>query len=339
MPLLNKPCRLFLESYRAKLTEWDERARRLGSLVEDLLSGHGVYVHTVSARCKDVDSLRAKLRKKAYKNPEQQATDLLGVRVITYYQDDVDTAVRYLKQDFDIDLKKSIDKRTALDLYEFGYRSVHLIARLTKARSRQPDFKLLANVCWEIQVRSVLEHAWAELNHEMIYKGGYDYPDLIKRQFAAVAGTLELLDGQFLQLRSGREDLIKRRTKAFERGKGLREKLDSSRLIAFLMVERPDGLSWAKARQSAAPFPPGIEASCVEALAEAGIRTPRSLRERLAGRHFRALASAFARNQGIAKEQISHLAVVVLAVMADDANLLREHFPEMLYDPSLGLLM
>jgi ppGpp synthetase/RelA/SpoT-type nucleotidyltranferase len=135
-------------------------------------------------------------------------TDLIGVRVITYYRDAVDPIVARLQQVFEINANESTDKRLALGLRNFGYRSVHLIARLKPSQVLTPSHQLLQKRWFEIQVRSILEHAWAEIEHEIVYKSGVAQPDAILRRFAALAGTLELLDGEFLALREMRNDLI-----------------------------------------------------------------------------------------------------------------------------------
>jgi putative GTP pyrophosphokinase len=72
-------------------------------------------LHAVSARAKTPESLRGKLRKKQYRNPSRQLTDLVGVRVIAYYRDAVDLIVARLQEAFDINTIESTDKR--LDSY------------------------------------------------------------------------------------------------------------------------------------------------------------------------------------------------------------------------------
>lgn len=97
--------------------------------MEEILADSGIDYHVVTARCKDLDSLRVKLRSKAYRRPSVQVTDKVGVRVVTYYENDVSPVVRALRNQLEIDEHKSGDKRLSLGLREFGYLSVHLIAR------------------------------------------------------------------------------------------------------------------------------------------------------------------------------------------------------------------
>jgi GTP pyrophosphokinase len=87
-------------------------------------------LHLVSARAKEPLSLLQKIRRKEYDDPATEFTDRLGVRVITYYAEDVDPVVETLKNALRIDDPWSDDKRVALALREFGYRSVHLLAQI-----------------------------------------------------------------------------------------------------------------------------------------------------------------------------------------------------------------
>ncbi len=336
MSLLARKSDQFLRDYIQRKDDWQEAAKRARGLVEEIVNHSGLAIHGVTARAKGVASLRRKLHKKRYGDPSTDLTDVIGVRVITYYQDDVDRLVGCLKREFSIDAAKSADKRASLSLHEFGYRSVHLIARLDRRRKKQPEYSGLAGKCFEIQVRSILEHAWAEIEHAVIYEGSVQYPDDVRRRFAAIAGTLETLDDQFLRLREERDRVILELRERYESGKDMARKLDAGRLIAFFDARFPEGLGWRKAHESGKPFAPGLEQSCVEALAAVGICTARGLTGQLADRGFRRRLQSFASEKGLTPAEVSHPALVVLAVGMQDASLLRDYFPEMTDDPGLA---
>jgi len=188
----------------------------------------------VTARAKTIDSVRRKLRRKRYKQPAQRLTDLIGVRVITYYRDAVDPIVERLRQAFEINERDTTDKRRVLGLREFGYRSVHVIARLRPGQVISLDDRAIRRRWFEIQVRSIVEHAWAEIEHEIVYKSGVALPDAARRRFASLAGTLELLDNEFLALRDARSALISEYRAKYEQGKDQRISFDVARLGAFL---------------------------------------------------------------------------------------------------------
>lgn len=339
MVRFTKKVKGFIAEYERQYAENSKSATHLEALIKSLVNDTSVDVHLVSSRAKDPDSLRAKLRRNSYTDPEIQVTDRIGIRVITYYRDDVDIVVERLKREFEIDPANSVDKRQLLDLKEFGYRSVHLIARLKPPRADMPEYESMRGAWFEIQIRSILEHAWAEIEHEVVYKSGIKYPSSVRRQFAALAGTIEILDGEFLSLRAARVNLIEQYCARYARMQDGREQLDVARLLGFLEARWPEGLSWRMAAFSGHGFPIHIEASCVDALAAVGLKNASKLRALMAQTSYRSALRSFASLKGIGSTEISHLALVVIAVALEDEGVLRTYFPEMLRDPSIEQLL
>lgn len=331
---LSRAARRFLETYGQEYAAAKLAAEFARSAVERTVKETGALVHVIGARAKGIDSLRGKLRRKEYKRPAKQLTDLIGVRVITYYQDAVDPIVQRLRAAFEINNKESTDKRLALGLRNFGYRSVHLIARLKPGQMGSAGSEFLRNRWFEIQIRSILEHAWAEIEHEIVYKSGTKQSDEFTRRFAALAGTLELLDGEFLALRQEINVLIAHYESEYRNNLHPRTSFDVARLLGFLEATIP-GRSWRQAVAEGRPFGPGLENSCVDALKAAGLGTPASLREMFQSREFRGALRSFAALQGIAPADVSHLASVVLAVAVKDIRIIHNHFPEMKFDPPM----
>jgi ppGpp synthetase/RelA/SpoT-type nucleotidyltranferase len=207
---LNRASKRFLTEYAAQISAAESATEIAGAIVERTVREVGAPIHAITARAKNLDSLRGKLRRKEYKKPGKELTDLIGVRVISYYSDSVDTIAERLEQTFEINKKESTDKRRGLGLRDFGYRSVHLIARLKAGHQLTAEGQFLRDRWFEIQIRSVLEHAWAEIEHEVVYKSGIKHTCDTTRRFAALAGTLELLDGEFLALRKEHDLLVEK---------------------------------------------------------------------------------------------------------------------------------
>ncbi len=339
MVRFTKIIRGFIANYEREYAATAKSASYLESLLKSFMKDTSVDIHLVASRAKDPDSLRAKLRRKSYTNPESQMTDRIGVRIITYYRDDVDRVVERLRREFEIDPANSVDKRQLLDLGAFGYRSVHLVARLKPPRTEMPEYESIKALWFEIQIRSVLEHAWAEIEHEIVYKSGVTYPPALLRKFAALAGTLEILDAEFLALRAARLELVEEYRRRYDRLLDGSEPLDAARLMGFLEARWPDGLSWRRAAATGRAFPMHIEASCVDALRAVGLKTASDLRLWMARSSYRSAMRDFASLKGIAPDDISHLALVVIAVALKDEAVLRTYFPEMLRDPSIEQLI
>src|SRR5205823_6023775 len=123
-----------------------------------------------------------------------------------------------------------------------------------------------------------------------------------------------ILDQQFLVLRAERNHLIEHYRETYEAGAELGSKLDAARLLGLLECVRPDGLSWRRAEARGEPFPPRIEATCVEALDTCGISTDAALIGMLSDKRFLAAAGDFASAEATSIGEISHLAIVVLIV-------------------------
>jgi ppGpp synthetase/RelA/SpoT-type nucleotidyltranferase len=318
----------FIRRYYEEYPKLEKLARLAETYVRLLLEDLRLDLHLLSSRAKSPSSAQEKIRRKSYGNPGRQITDKIGVRVITYYGRDVDPVVDRLRDALEIDRRNSVDKRHALGVREFGYRSVQLVARVPERGLRRLEFAALRGLWFEIQVRSILEHAWAEIEHQVVYKAGTRYPDAVLRRFAAIAGALEILEAEFLHLRSERANLVNAYRAAYTLGKERRQPFDAARLMGFLESAWPDGLSWREAERAGAPFPPRIEVTCVEALGAVRLNTAESLGRAMKSPGFRRAVRSFAASQGIEVQHVSHLALVLTAVARKNARLFQAYFPD-----------
>ena len=184
--------------------------------------------------------------------------------MITYYRDHVPIISRALRESLEIDASKSVDKKLKLEIDDkFGYTSVHLIARTKGSWATSPKYSALRGKWFEIQVRSILEHSWAEIEHEVVYKSGIDYTSHFKRRFARLAGAIEILEDEFAALRDYQITLISLYKEQYLNKQYLDKEIDSVRLLALLECERPSSLGWRKASEIGTPFPAHIENTCI----------------------------------------------------------------------------
>jgi ppGpp synthetase/RelA/SpoT-type nucleotidyltranferase len=332
---LSTRARAFCRSYPSRLPLLEEAASQLEAFIADMLHERNFDLHLVSARAKSFTSMLSKIRRKGYRDPNRRLTDQLGVRVITYYESDVDPVAYFLRLRLEVDDKKSVDKRTQLNIREFGYRSVHLIARLREADARQPRYATLGRQLFEVQIRSILEHAWAEIEHETNYKAGVSFSDPYMRRFGAIAGSLEILEAQFLAQKKERNLLIDKYKTRYQNGEDRNASLDAARLLALLELLRPNGLSWRHAEELGNQFAPRLEATCVSALDAVSIRSADQLTHVLRQPRFRGAVRRFASSIGLDPGETSHFAIVVIAVGITNRDVLLEEYPELAEDISL----
>ena len=119
---------------------------------------------------------------------------------------------------------------------QVGYRSVHYVACIKSNRTRLPEYQECKGIKFEIQIRTLLQHAWAEIEHDRNYKFSGELPSEIKRRFYLVAGSLELLDREFEQLSQDIDAYAKKIRDDAEKG-NLSEKINSTSLLEYLSIK------------------------------------------------------------------------------------------------------
>jgi ppGpp synthetase/RelA/SpoT-type nucleotidyltranferase len=165
-------------------------------LVTALLDDAGINYLSITARTKSVESFAAKAERavdgqRLFSDPLVEITDQVGLRVITYLREDVDAVATLLADEMRLLDDRDMGLETARE-GRWGYASRHLLVGVEG--EQQPA---------SIQVRTVLQHAWAEFEHDIRYKGSIPaehVPDL-DRRFTLAAGLLELADREFTAIR------------------------------------------------------------------------------------------------------------------------------------------
>ncbi|MFO7273322.1 MAG: hypothetical protein DIU55_000485 [Bacillota bacterium] len=198
---MNGKQREWLETFRAQQELYRKFGECMQQLLTHLLAEENIPINSITYRVKSVDALAEKLTRpgKDY-DSLTEVTDLVGVRVVTHFADDVDRVVRVIDRHFEVDHDHSEDKRPH-DPHWFGYSSVHRVCLLSQEMLAKPEYARFAGLRCEIQVRSILQHAWAEIEHDLGYKVAGGIPNSLRRRFSMLAGLLELADDQFMRLR------------------------------------------------------------------------------------------------------------------------------------------
>jgi len=178
-------------------------SEKMKEFLSSILSSKGIVPHSITSREKNPEKLREKIptEGKVYDSLSNNITDLAGVRIITYFPSDVDKIVPLIEKEFKVDPKHSVDKRLCLDPAIFGYASVHFVVEFRSEVLKLPEFAIFNKMKCEIQVRTILQHAWAEIEHDIVYKSPEDIPFRLRRRFACLAGLLEIADREFESLR------------------------------------------------------------------------------------------------------------------------------------------
>lgn len=174
---------------------------KIEALLRDLLRARNLEFHLLESRTKEESSFQEKLNRasKNYANPLAELTDLSGVRIITYYQADSDVINELVESEFEIDRENSYQPASTPS--DFGYRSTHYVVSLAATRSQLLEWKDFGGLKAEIQVRTVLQHAWAAISHKLQYKREQDIPNQLKRKLFRLSALFEIADDEFVSLK------------------------------------------------------------------------------------------------------------------------------------------
>jgi putative GTP pyrophosphokinase len=179
-----------------------------------------------------------KIERKKYVDPFNQVEDICGIRIICYYQSDIQRINEIIQEEFEV--LESQDKEELLEADQFGYRSIHFIVKINKNWLRAPNFRGLEHLKAEIQVRTVLMHAWAEIQHKLAYKKESHIPKQFKRKLHRISAKLEEADEQFEEVRKEvgeyKDDVVKVAEDSFN----IDIELNLDSLKAFLDRKFPD---------------------------------------------------------------------------------------------------
>lgn len=169
-------------------------------------------LHQISYRTKESDKFIEKCERKVYENPLKQMKDLAGIRIVTFFEKDVSKIEEIISKNFVKDDLHSMIKAPSSSRI-LSYRSVHLVTKLSDELSSQPEFSEFKDMTMEIQIRSVLQHAWAEIDHDSRYKSNFELPEKLERRLYLIAGLLEVADREFNDFRDQRDALVEKAKK------------------------------------------------------------------------------------------------------------------------------
>lgn len=212
MYVLDPHSEAIMEEYRRQRPLMLEVESRITKRLNEYLAETDVVVAAVESRVKTEDSLAGKLERKGSKYKSlADITDIIGVRIITFYLDDVDVVASAVERLFEVDWQNTVDKRRLHALDSFGYLSLHYICRMPDmpcgTAGAPSDVKPYR---FEIQMRTLLQHAWSNINHDTGYKSGVEIPREYIRNLNRIAGMLELADEQFSRIRAELTDYRRR---------------------------------------------------------------------------------------------------------------------------------
>ena len=217
--------RAAISAYRSVESFYANLASVIAEILEKCLKNRDIKVLSVQHRAKEPGKFGRKAATPSeadpnnpkYPEPLKEITDLAGVRIITFFPQTVTNINSLIVDEFEI-VEQADKGQELIEKERFGYQSVHYLVRLKPDRARLAEYKNFATAITEVQVRTILQHAWAEIEHDIQYHSSIAIPVEIRRRFMVLAGMLELADREFQAIQNQDQDLATRASKMVLRG-------------------------------------------------------------------------------------------------------------------------
>lgn len=197
----------FREKYRDEkhlYQAWGQYVKEvIVNALQEKGESYGILKLPVSPRVKEEDSIVAKAfyRGKKYKDPYNEITDKVGIRFVVLTTEKIEVIKEIIEHidiwsySEDVDYSRNIEEKPEL----FTYQSVHYIVRL-KSELVINSITLPLEIPCEIQIRTLLQHAYAELSHDTVYKKETEISPYIKRLLARSMALIETTDSLFKEV-------------------------------------------------------------------------------------------------------------------------------------------
>lgn len=206
---------LAVAKYLPSQAYYRELALVVRRILDESTRRRSIKVHRIESRAKDPESLGKKAAQPSpndpstpkYGDPLAEITDLAAVRVITFFPGTLAEVGGLIDSEFTV-VERSDKGAELLEDERIGYQSIHYLVKLSPSRVALPEYAPYANSVLEIQVRTILQHAWAEIEHDIKYKSASVIPAAIRRRFIALAGMLEIADREFQAVQDADRQLM-----------------------------------------------------------------------------------------------------------------------------------
>ena len=176
-----KPIEELTNEYREKYDLYADFASKIASILEQVLKDEGYRFQIVTHRAKKPNSASARFEEKKCQKPDD-LKDLAGCRVIFYLESDIKKFVGKVYETFGEKNIVEYDDKVSVD----GYNAVHAVIRLGEDRLAHPEYKRYGGLLSEIQLTTVLHHAWSEMEHDIVYKPQKELSAFDARAFDAI---------------------------------------------------------------------------------------------------------------------------------------------------------
>lgn len=226
-----------IKQFLEQLPDYEQLCIEVAYILKKCIKSKGIEVAAVTNRAKTLKSFLEKIQRKQYDAPFTEVEDFGGVRVVCLYASDLEKIESIIQAEFDVVGKVDTFRDKKPD--QFGYGAIHYVVRLG-SNSSGARYDGLKTLKCEIQVRTVLQDAWAIIDHHLVYKRESDVPQQLQRKLNGLSAILENADGQFDIIRGEREEYIKELNKTTDsRPAFMSAEINRDSLLAYLQWRFP----------------------------------------------------------------------------------------------------
>ena len=203
---MNKNTKTLVREYKIKAHLYEKSTNAINSLFGDILKKGG-YKYHIYSRLKKKESLEKKIERKKQKGKIykklRDIKDISGVRVIFYTESDRKRFISEIQKEF----KDSIKIKETYKVS--GYRAIHAIISFGKERLKLSEYKSFKGLECEVQLCLILEHAWAEIEHDILYKKNFGVKTLDKMHYLFIKDQMERVMKNYINKASTElEDIV-----------------------------------------------------------------------------------------------------------------------------------
>jgi ppGpp synthetase/RelA/SpoT-type nucleotidyltranferase len=199
------------QQYEEKLFSLEKFAKSIVTQFNEIFENEKIELgFPLQMRVKKWSSISEKIESKRFniKKSILELQDLIGLRIILLSLSDLNKIDKILRKDFDF--VKSYNPTEKLNFDQFGYNSQHYVLRIPNSWKSVPSFKVTEDFQFEIQVRTLSQHIWAETSSAFEYKTEQNIPRSLLRSVGRVSALLETVDLEIDRLIQDRIEYKKR---------------------------------------------------------------------------------------------------------------------------------
>ncbi len=230
-----------VEAYRRVRPSYEDFSNSVKEILVQALRARDIAVNSVDSRAKDPETFGTKAATPSedapgtpkYPKPLEDITDLAGVRIITFFPSTVAMVGACISEEFEV-IEHTDLNQARLEEERFGYQSEHYLVKLNSTRAMLPEYEPHRDLVAEVQVRTILQHAWAEIEHDIQYKSSDTTPKTIRRRFMALAGMLEIADREFQEIQREDEQIKKQARISVEEGEFKQVEITADALRSYV---------------------------------------------------------------------------------------------------------